>query len=404
MKILFVNEYIGTPYHGMVYRQYYLAREMVARGHEVWIVTASNSHLLLAPPKVNKDLTHEVVDGINYLWVRMPYYKYSKSFSRIRNMFLFMIKLLRLDISRFVVPDFIIASSPSVFSIKIALKWKKRTKAKVVFEVMDIWPLTLTEFTCLSKLNPLIRYMKVCEKAAYSNADAVVSVLDGFARYLSENGYDVKAYACIPNGVYLDEASFETNTDSNDKLSKIDCGKITVGYVGTLGIANSLNSFINVALSLKEDKRFQFVLVGDGNERSRLEALANGAENIVFTGSVSRSDVKVVYEKLDICYFGVLKKKVFEYGISPTKLPDYMYSGKPVIGAVSNYTDLIEHSRCGITVEAENVEEIVSAIMKLANDKEACTEMGARGRSYVTEKLSYHALADRFIEFLLACK
>jgi glycosyltransferase involved in cell wall biosynthesis len=400
MKILFVNEYIGTPYHGMVYRQYYLAREMVARGHEVWIITASNTHLLLSPPKVDKNLTHEVIDGINYLWVKMPYYKYSKSVSRIRNMFLFMIKLLRLDISRFVVPDFIIASSPSVFSIKTALKWKKSTKAKVVFEIMDIWPLTLTEFTGLSKRNPLIRYMKSCEETAYRNADAVVSVLGGFSRYLSENGYSVKAYECIPNGVYLNEDSFETSTDSNDKLSKIDGSKITVGYVGTLGIANSLDSFINAALLLKEDERFQFVLVGDGGERSRLEELADGAENIVFTGSVDRSDVKAVYEKLDICYFGVLKKKVFEYGISPTKLPDYMYSGKPVIGAVSDYTELIEHSRCGLTVEAENVKEIISAIKKLANDKESCKEMGARGRSYVAENLSYPALTEKFIKFL----
>ena len=45
MKILLINHYAGSIYHGMEFRPYYLSKEWVKMGHEVVIVAASFSHL-----------------------------------------------------------------------------------------------------------------------------------------------------------------------------------------------------------------------------------------------------------------------------------------------------------------------------------------------------------------------
>ncbi|WP_303701882.1 hypothetical protein [Flexistipes sinusarabici] len=45
-NIWIINEYAGTPYHGMTYRHYYLAKEFTTKGYDTTIITASYSHFL----------------------------------------------------------------------------------------------------------------------------------------------------------------------------------------------------------------------------------------------------------------------------------------------------------------------------------------------------------------------
>lgn len=42
--IWIINDYAGSPYHGMVFRHYYLAKEWVKKGYNVYIISATYSH------------------------------------------------------------------------------------------------------------------------------------------------------------------------------------------------------------------------------------------------------------------------------------------------------------------------------------------------------------------------
>ena len=61
MNILLINHYAGSPQYGMEYRPYYLAREWVKVGHKVTIVGASFSHLRRKQPKVNGNISEELL-------------------------------------------------------------------------------------------------------------------------------------------------------------------------------------------------------------------------------------------------------------------------------------------------------------------------------------------------------
>ena len=95
-----VNQYVGSPMHGMEYRHYYLARELTRRGHRVVVLSGSRSHLFTRRPRVSRPFTLQEIDGITYCWVAGPPYKRAISALRVLNMAAFAAALEALPTTR----------------------------------------------------------------------------------------------------------------------------------------------------------------------------------------------------------------------------------------------------------------------------------------------------------------
>ncbi len=93
MKILYLNHYAGSPSYGMEYRPFYMAREWVRAGHDVRIVAADRSHIRAVTPALDqKSRMDEVVEGVNYSWLKTPAYT-GNGFGRVKNMASFVVQL-----------------------------------------------------------------------------------------------------------------------------------------------------------------------------------------------------------------------------------------------------------------------------------------------------------------------
>jgi len=90
-NIWIINQYTGSPHYGMNYRSYYLAKELVSEGDSVTVFAGSYSHLFSHYPKTDGLFTKESIDDIDYIWVKTPKYKSSKSIGRVFSMLVFMI-------------------------------------------------------------------------------------------------------------------------------------------------------------------------------------------------------------------------------------------------------------------------------------------------------------------------
>ena len=112
-----VNQYAGSPAHGMEYRHYELGRELTSLGMTVVVISGSYSHLFTQQPRTRGGYTVERIDGVTYCWVKIPAYRRAMSLGRVFNMVAFMLRLYRLPVGRFPRPDAIIVSSPSLFPI-----------------------------------------------------------------------------------------------------------------------------------------------------------------------------------------------------------------------------------------------------------------------------------------------
>lgn len=395
--IWIINDYAGSRYHGMEFRNYYFAKEWVKKGYKIYIITASYSHLFKKLPKIKSNYTFENVDEINYVWVKVPHYKNSTDKKRVLKWFIFTLKLFFLPFYKMSKPDVVIASPMAPFLVLAAYKIAKKYNAKFIYEVKDIWPLSIIELGNINPNHPLIKAMSWCEKFAIKKADKIVSSLQNYGEHLKNDlGID-KDFTWICNGVDLEEMK-NIEPLSHDIKNKIPNDKFIVGYTGTIGIANSLDTLCEAAKLLKENKNILFVIVGDGKEKTNLVKAYGELDNIQFLNPIPKQQVQSMLELLDVCYIGLRKEKLFKYGVSPNKLFDYMYSGKPILYAIdSGKANIVDLAQCGVSVEAENEYSIKNAILKLYElDSVKRNILGQNGKDYVIKHFTYKKLVKEF--------
>ncbi|MEA2018940.1 MAG: glycosyltransferase family 4 protein [Campylobacterota bacterium] len=390
-NIWIINEYAGTPYHGMEFRHYYLGKEFIKRGNKVTIISSSYSHLFKNFPKQRK----ENIDGVDYLWLRTFNYGTSHSKKRVLKWFLFMFKCFFLSFS-LKKPDVIIVSPMAPFPILPAWVLSKIYGAKLIYEVKDIWPLSLIELGGFKETHPFIKLMGWFEKFALKKSNIIVSNLQNYGEHIKKDiGLD-RDFTWISNGVDLDELS-QIEPLHKDILEKIPKNKFIVGYTGTVGVANALDSFCKSALLLKD---ILFVIIGDGQEKQNLINDFNSQENILFINSIQKKQVQSMLKLFDVCYIGLQKEKLFKYGVSPNKLYDYMYSSKPIIYAIdSGKSNIVKTAKCGICVKAQNPESIANGVLELYNMKQIERDtLGVNGKKYVLDHFTYDKLAKEYEE------
>ncbi|HHD79232.1 MAG TPA: glycosyltransferase WbuB [Epsilonproteobacteria bacterium] len=342
--ITIINQYIGSPYHGMEYRHYYLAKSLIKKGYKVTLVSGSYSHLFSTVPKVEKKFTKEEIDGIEYIWIKVPSYKSSKSLGRIWNMISF---AWNLRFVQGIAPSHILVSSPSLFPAKVAKKLSKKFHAKFLFEVRDIWPLTLVELSGLSHAHPFIQVMQHYERFAYKNADKVISLLPNAEDHFVSQGMTPDKFTYLPNGIDIEN---KKKMQLSDVIVKqIPKDKFIIAYAGTVGIANNLDYMIKVAIELKAYQDIHFMILGQGGEKQRLQekVKALGLNNVTFLEPVKKEMVKSFLDKIDVAFISLLREKLFRFGVSPNKVFDYMYAKKPIIWAIEAGNNLVEEAQCG---------------------------------------------------------
>ncbi len=401
--IWIINEYAGSLYHGMEYRHYYLGKELVKRGYKVYIISASYSHVFINQPDVKDGFKEEIIDGINYIWVKVPKYTHSHDKRRVLKWFTYTLKtLFKLPIKKMDSPDTILVSPMAPFPIIAGYKLTKRFNAKLLYEVKDIWPLTLIELGGYSPNHPFIKFMEWFEKFAYKKAEKVISVLPYAYKHMIKQGMDKDKFVYIPNGICIDDYK-NVEKAPEEILDKIPKNRFIVMYAGTFGKANALEYLIESAKLIENYKDIHFVLIGKGMEEDNLKNLVKqlNLTNITFLPPVNKKQIQDVLTKGDICYIGWKKKKIYKYGISANKLFDYMYAEKPILHSFSGNGDIVKEANCGVSVEAENPEDIAKGILKLYEiDKKKRIQLGKNGKDYLLKHHTYKVITDKFEEII----
>ena len=393
-NIWIINEYAGSPYHGMEYRHYYLGKELNKLDNKVTIISSSYSHLFKTLPKKKK----ENIDGIDYLWIKTFNYGLAHDKRRVLKWLLFMFKIFFLPFS-LKKPDVIIVSPMAVFCIFPAWVLAKIYKAKLVFEVKDIWPLSLISLGGFKESHPFIKLMGYFEKFAVNKSDLIVSNLQNYGEHIKNDLNINKEFEWISNGVDLEELKEIEDLDKNIK-ELIPKDKFIFVYTGTIGLANAMDCFLQAAKDLENEKEIFFLIVGNGQSKKRLMSEYK-SDNILFIDEIPKKQIQSILSLCDVCFLSWNKEFLYKYGTSANKLFDYMYSSKPIINAFSGGGDLVKYVNCGFSPEAQNSEEIKKTVLKLYNmsEKER-NELGSNGKKYVLEYFTYEKLAKKYDKLL----
>lgn len=392
-----INQYASTPETGIGGRHYLLAHELAAKGLNVYLIMASFHHMLHAPIELDAKYKCSKDESFNIVHVRVPDYGDAHSSGRIRNWFLFAYRLLGLK--RFIShkPDAILYSSLSLIGVLSAERLARYYHVPLTFEVRDIWPLTLTEIGGVSPRHPFVRFLQWVEDRAYKESSRVISNLPGAVTHMVQRGMDPAKFEWIPNGVSVGEMERCEPLDEAF-LAKMPQDQFVVGYAGTHGVANALDNFLSAAALLLEYSDISLVLVGRGKEKERLQkrARSENLDNVLFLPAVAKTQVLSTLNMFDLCFIGWKDEPLYRYGIGANKIPEYFFSGKPVIHAYSGGSDPVEQFGAGLTVSAENPEALAGGILKLYRmSPEQRAAFGSNGKRAAIERYDYSRLASQ---------
>jgi glycosyltransferase involved in cell wall biosynthesis len=325
--------------------------------------------------------------------------------------FIFKIIFQYRKIIRNINPDLVINASTYPLDTYPAYFISKKTKAKLIFEAHDLWPLSPMIIGGYSKFHPFIWIMQRAENFAYKYSDKVISLFDKSYPHMKEHGLKEEKFFCIPNG-YSSNEWRENNFLIPDTYKvvlndlKLN-GKFIIGYAGGHSDSNALDSVIDAANIIKEKNNIIFVLVGKGVLKDRLIKKTQELQlnNILFLDSVKKKEIPNLISFFDIAYMGGVHSVLHKYGTSYNKMTDYMLSSIPIIASIDEPDSLIERIGCGVQVEAENPQLIIEAIDNiLSMSKDERISMGMKGKEYAEKNLEYGILAKRFIDIVLSDK
>jgi len=396
MKILILSQFAGSAHHGMVLRNYNWAIELKKMGHDVTIMASSYSHVRVKQPDVQNRLETENIDGIRYIWIKdiAPFHS-DNMVARLRSMILFSFRSFMIARRHKRQYDIVVASSPQPLVIYAARRLAQKFSAKLVFDIRDLWPLSITELSKISTRNPIIWLLQQAEDYACRHADLVTAVPNNCEDYLKDHGLADGKFLHIPNGLMLDDqqdspaaAVSHLPAEHESLFQRIKGGKnIVFGYTGSMGKANVIEEFLH---ALKKcPSHFHTVLIGKGPSKDSLMRLAFDLQindRVHFLPAVEASQVQSVLAHIDVAYIGLKNKKLYEYGASPTKLNDYMLAARPILYSGADPLNAVEKSEGGICCAPENIDDIAAAMMRFGEmDKKSRDAMGQRGKAWLLE-------------------
>lgn len=397
MNILCISKYASPPNYSKVpARLFILAKEFINIGHKVTLITSDSNHFSNYP-STNDIYNFEKVEGVSLCWIKTKKYIKTASLARVLSWFDFERKLFKLDLKKIDKPDLIIVSSLSIFSIIYGYFLKKKFNSFLVFEIRDIWPLTMTEEGGFSKWHPLVLMIGFIEKFGYKKADLVVGTMPRLDLHIKNIlGYE-KPFHCSPLG--FDPANYKKELlDDNRFDSVFPKNKIIIGYAGSMGITNALEPFIETVKILNENKNIYFMLVGSGDLKPIFEDELKNCNNVTFLPRIGQNEVKYFLQKCDILYLSTKDSKVWEYGQSMNKVVEYMVAGKPIIASYTGYPSMINEANCGVFVESSNPGNLKQAILNITNQNvQDIKQLGENGRKWICENRQYSKLANEYI-------
>lgn len=382
MKILVICQH----YYPEPFRIADVCEELARRGHEVFVVTGVPNY---PEGEIYKDYKRgkrrdETINGVRvhrcYTIGRrhgaffrfLNYYSFAISSKRY-------VKKLKEDFDLV----FVNQLSP-VMMANAGIAYKKKHDKKLVLYCLDLWPESLTAGS-VSRGSFLYKHYKKVSRKIYLQADKLLATSKMFLDYFGTE-FNIKDVEYLPQ--YAEDEFLP------EKCKKEQNGFTDLMFAGNVGAAQSVETIINAARILKDEKNLRFHIVGEGSELENIKRAATGLNNVIFYGRQAFSDMPKFYSMADAMLLTLSANPVLSYTL-PGKAQTYMAAGKPIIAAIGGEAKrVIEEADCGYCCESENTESLVENIKKFIDCKNK-QELGDNARKYYEEHFAKNKFFDK---------
>ena len=374
--------YAQQPPFNTMLRYHNWGKYLQERGFDVTIVSASTVHNTSIDVITKlENCNEQYCDGVRYLYIPTPRYT-GNGLSRIWNMLSYCkgIKAFKKNSDNI---DCIVFCGAYLFPF-VSHHFKN---IPIVCDTVDLWPLSIVEYTSVSSKNIFIKFLYWIEKVAYINCDALIFSMEGGSEYISERVYAEKVN---PNKIFninmgCDLAEFDKNLINTRDQNLEKKSDFIITYSGSIRIANQILQICEAAKILQDcgNSQIKFRIFGNGPAEAEIKNYCslNKLKNIEFYGRFNKSDIPNILSSSDANIMTYKQTGVMKYGGSQSKLFDYLASGKPIINCGDWGYNLILRYNCGIAVKEQTGRNIAEAVLALYElPKSELFEMGKRAR------------------------
>ena len=217
-------------------------------------------------------------------------------------------------------------------------------------------PLVITEHSSKINVDLLPAPLQKWANEAYKSASYVLAVSNAVARHIYvHTGVEAEV---VPN--IIDVSSFHfTDRKEHDGFNFVSTGNL----ISIKGFDTLIKSF---AHSFSDDNSVHLTIIGDGTERTRLEALCGELgvrDRVTFTGRLPRTELQAIYEKSDAF---VLTSRSETFGVAYIEA---MLTGLPVIATKCGGPEDFVNDINGVLVPVDDTIALSDALINMQNNR-----------------------------------
>jgi glycosyltransferase involved in cell wall biosynthesis len=409
MNLWIFNHYAVGPGSSGFTRHYDLARELVKKGYKVAIIAASFNYQTKKEERQYKKgewYQIEMLDGVKFIWIKTIKYK-ENDYKRVINMLEYSIKAYFIKNVLKDQPTHVIGSLMHPFAAITGAKVAKNKKAFFIFEERDLWPQSMIDLGNASPTSFKVKMLRKIERWLINSSDKILLLFDKAQQYMLQNGVAKEKLMVVSNGVQLENYTNNLTKKLPAEVSAVfekHAGKLIAVYTGAHGMANNLDMVLDAAKQLEKQQAndVHFIFLGDGVHKSELENRKRdeNIENVTFLSSIKKEHIPNFLRKADVGLLPLHDSPVFNWGISPNKMYDYMAAKLPVVIVTDIEQDALHQENPSILIRENQAENLVKLLSEMQSDRQKAEELGGLGHEFMLQYCTWETLAEDFLRQL----
>ncbi len=292
-----------------------------------------------------------------------------------------------------------IDSTPPIQGLKLPIVRLFRNKP-IIYNAQDLFPETLSGAGLATSGGFFWRIGMWVSKVTFRNSDKIIAISNDIKKSIISRGVSAEKIVVVYNWVDAERvkpvAKIENPLFEEFGLS---LEKFTVVYAGNLGNAQNISILLDGAKQLPE---IQFAIFGTGGLEGdiRKRIAEEDLKNVHMNPLQPYERVSQVYSLGDACV--VSCKPGFGGSAMPSKTWAIMSCGRPVIASFDEgeLKEILENNNCGVFSHAGNLEEFISAIRSLKDNREKCVGMGNNARQFILNNLTKEVGTKKYIDII----
>jgi glycosyltransferase involved in cell wall biosynthesis len=301
--------------------------------------------------------------------------------------------------------DLVLCISPPLLATAavIVRERLRRKRVPVVVWVQDLYGLGVAETK--GSESPASRAALGFESSTFRGAAALAVIHDRFKKHVvSDLKVDDANVAVFRNWSRQEPITLVSRDEALRTLGWTGWADRTIVlHAGNIGTKQGLDNVVAAArLADQTSAEVTFVLLGDGNQRPRLEKQAAGIESIKFVDVLD-----------DVAFGHALRAANIllvnqQPGVSdmcvPSKLVSYYMAGRAVIAAVDPAgitADEVRNAGAGVVVPAGDPKRLLDEVLALAGDADGAARMGRAGWEFIQTNFDRTTTIDALSDWLV---